>query len=171
MHNSRSSCEFYFLLLRNDPYEKHWHDDSDRNKTYTMLKKNNPFMAGFRQWELNGPKETAASSGERTTKTPSLGDAVISLIANEKNTFLIAVQGVPRDSGRHRFVVKREQVSRLWRCVASRLSCESGLGELGLGAADEDGRETMRVRRTIMKTKVWRTIFNQVRLPLFSRCP
>ena len=35
---------FYFLLLQNEPYEKHWHYDMNGNKTYTLLKKNNPFM-------------------------------------------------------------------------------------------------------------------------------
>ena len=29
--------EFYFLLPHDDPYEKHWHYDSDGNKTYPML--------------------------------------------------------------------------------------------------------------------------------------
>ena len=34
------------LLPESDPYEKHWYYVSDGNKTYTMLKKNNPFMEG-----------------------------------------------------------------------------------------------------------------------------
>ena len=31
--------EFYFLLLHNEPHEKHWHYDSDGNKTHAMLKR------------------------------------------------------------------------------------------------------------------------------------
>ena len=42
--------EFFFMLLHTDPHEKHRHADSDGIKTYTMLKKNNPFVAGFRKW-------------------------------------------------------------------------------------------------------------------------
>ena len=77
--------EFYFLPPQNDPFKKHWHYNSDGNKTYTMLKKKNSFMEGFRKWRLHGPKEAASSSGERTMVTPSIGDAVTSLIADEKN--------------------------------------------------------------------------------------
>ena len=71
--------EFHFLPLQSDPYEKHWHCDSDGNKTYTMLKKNNPLMEGFREWELHGPREVATSSGEKTLEPPSLEGSVMSL--------------------------------------------------------------------------------------------
>ena len=96
--------EFYFLLLQNDPYEKHWRYDMNGNKTYTMLKKNNPFMEGFRKWKLYDPKEAASSSGEAQWK-PSLGGvggAVMSLtdyqIADDK---VRQVCSTPRVSGRH----------------------------------------------------------------------
>ena len=65
-----------------------------------MLKKNNPFVEGLRKWGLHGPKEAASSSSERTAETPSLGDAVISLIADNKRR-LARSTAVPRDSGRH----------------------------------------------------------------------
>ena len=65
--------EFYFLLLRNDPHEKHWHYDSDGNKTYMMLKKNDALMEGIRKWELHDPKEAASSSGEKQWKHPLSG--------------------------------------------------------------------------------------------------
>ena len=42
--------EFYFQLLHSEPHEKQWHYDSDGNNTYTMLKKNNSFVEGFRKW-------------------------------------------------------------------------------------------------------------------------
>ena len=47
--------EFYFLPLQNDPYEKHWHCDMNGDKKYTMLKKNDSFVEGFRKWRLYGP--------------------------------------------------------------------------------------------------------------------
>ena len=45
-----------------------------------------------------------------------------------KNTSCLQYKGVPWDSGRHWFVVQREHVSRRGRCVATRLSWESGVG-------------------------------------------
>ena len=66
--------ELHFLLLQNDPYEKHWHYDMNGNKTYAMLKKNNPFS------RFDGPKEAASSSGEKQWKH-SLGDAIMVLLA------------------------------------------------------------------------------------------
>ena len=72
--------EFYFLLLQNGPHEKHWHYDIDGTKTYTMFKKTNLCMEGFRKWGLHGPTEAASSSGEETLEPPFLGDAVMSLI-------------------------------------------------------------------------------------------
>ena len=41
--------EMFFQLLHNDPFAKHWYYDSEGNKTYTMLKKRNPIMEGFRK--------------------------------------------------------------------------------------------------------------------------
>ena len=77
--------EFYFLLQHNETHEKHWHYDSDGNKTYTMLKNDNPLMEGFRNWEL---KEVASSSGEKTPEPPSFENAVLFLagfqIADDK---------------------------------------------------------------------------------------
>ena len=39
--------EMFFQLLHNDPFAKHWYYDSEGNKTYTVLRKRNPFMEGF----------------------------------------------------------------------------------------------------------------------------
>ena len=44
-----------------------------------MLKKDDPFVEGFRKWEgLHGPEEVASSSGETTLEPPSFEDAVMS---------------------------------------------------------------------------------------------
>ena len=149
--------EFHFEPQQNDPYEKHWHYDSDGNKTYTMLKKNDPFTELFRRWGLHGPKEAASSSGARTTETSSLGDAVISLIADARIRQLSSTRCTPR------------QWTTLIRCLRTWEKCgvkvvprvRSGRVSWSWVPLMKMKRETTRVRRTTMKTKVWRTISNK----------
>ena len=67
-----------------------------------MLKKDDPFVEGFRKWEgLHGPEEVASSSGETTLEPPSFEDAVMSFtqpnqIADEENDQLAKPGGTPR---------------------------------------------------------------------------
>ena len=58
--------EMFFQVLHNDSFVKHWYYDSEGNKLCTLLKKRNPIMEGFREWEAC-----------------SLGEAVMSLVAEE----------------------------------------------------------------------------------------
>ena len=59
---------------------ENWYYDSEGNKTYTMFKKRNPIMEGFRKWRLHGPKVAASPS-----EACSLGEAVLSLVAAKKD--------------------------------------------------------------------------------------
>ena len=97
--------EFYFSLQHNDPYEKHWHYDSDDNKTHTMLKKNSPLMEGPRKWGLHDPRDVPSWSGEKTLEQSSFENAVMSLagfqIAGEKIQQGCSTKGLRQESGRH----------------------------------------------------------------------
>ena len=88
MECGQPSGEFFFQLLHNDPYEKHWHYDSEGNRTYVTLKKRSPFMDGFQKWELHATEEGAFQSG-----VCSLGDAVVSLVADERIRQLFSTRG------------------------------------------------------------------------------
>ena len=111
--------------------EEHWHYDLEGNKTYTMLKKGNPFTDGFQKWELHGRNEAAFQS-----EACSLGDAVISLVADEKIRQLLNTREYSENAGD---IDSMSSGRESWSGAPMMMMMKKG---------------TVRILRTIMKTVV-----------------
>ena len=136
---------------------------------------------------LHAPEEAASSSGDRTTETPFLGDASISLVADEKIRLACSTREYTETVDDIDLLSSGSispDLGDMWRqgCPKS----QEWEGELELDSADEDDEAGNAGSADEIEDEGLKDYLKQViettsdgdpivgfgsRLPLFSRCP